>query len=278
MRIPGADSRTSFALAAILLLAAALRLQNLSGPDVIWDEAFSISLALKPLRGLFAGLVSDYVHPPLHYLLLHFLFPLFGATVAVARLPSVVFGVLSVWLLYYFASYILGPRAALLASLMLAVSQLGVRYSQNARPYSLWMFLGLAAAYCLLRALDGRNRRGWWVGYAVSLTLAIYTHYFGLLLLLAFCAFLVVRRWTCPESSTSPWRPFGIASSVSLVCFAPWILSGVLMALQRNPKIVEARPPVGMARWWTPVIAVPDDAPRRSFWQASFGKTDRFSL
>jgi len=252
MRISSTDRRTSFGLAAILILAAALRLNNLTGPDVISDEAFSIWVASKPLPGLFAELVGDYVHPPLHYLLLHFLLPLFGVSVAVARLPSVAFGVLSVWLLYRLADRLLGRRAALLAALMLAVSQLGVRYSQNARPYSLWVSLGLAASYCLIRALDAGGGRGWWMTYSVALTLTIYTHYFGFLLLLAMCAFLVVRKGTRLEIRAVPWWPFGVASSASLACFAPWMLSGVLGAVQRNPKIVEARPLIEAAHWWSP--------------------------
>lgn len=100
---------------------------------------------------------------------------LFGESAWSVRLPSVLFGVGSIWALFLLGRRVLGNREALLASALLAVSYHHVWFSQNARGYSGLLFFSILSTWLWLEALP---RRSWlpWVAYAVSVSLGMWVH------------------------------------------------------------------------------------------------------
>jgi len=85
---------------AVFLLGFTLRLAYIGHESVGFDEAFSMTVSRLPLHEMFRQLVADFVHPPLHYLVLRGWFKLFGFGVFQARLLSALFSTLAVVLLY----------------------------------------------------------------------------------------------------------------------------------------------------------------------------------
>jgi 4-amino-4-deoxy-L-arabinose transferase-like glycosyltransferase len=215
--------RTWIALAAIVVLGFLLRLYHLDYQSVWADEAFSITASAKPLASLTEFLVQRDRHPPLHYYLLHFVFALFGYGVVQARVVSLIFGTLSIFVLYLLAKYLFNAGTGLLSALLLAVSQLGVAYSQEARNYSQLLFLSITATYLFIVALRERRRLWWWAA-VVSCILLIYTHYYGVFILLGLLLFATVCRGRYPIPRF--WRVGGIA--LVALCYTPWLLSGVV--------------------------------------------------
>ncbi len=121
-------------LPAIVVLGIAVRLYRLNYQSVWYDEIFSLTLSHMSLGQMIQYLVKDVVHPPLHYFLLHVWFMVVGFGPYQARLLSVVFGTLAIAATYRLGDYLFGRRAAIIAALLLALSQLAVMYSQESTP------------------------------------------------------------------------------------------------------------------------------------------------
>ena len=198
--------------AAIVLLALALRLYKLNQESVGFDEAFSMTACRASIAGMMRILIDDFVHPPLHYLALRGWLDIFGSGVVQARMFSVLFGTLAVAMLYMLTDYLLDQRSALLASLLLAISQLNIQFAQEARPYAQFLFLFLACCYLFIRALHTRSLR-LWCGFVALAVLLVYTHYFGLLVLGA--------RWCSPFCTGGPtrFRPCGGSAAQRCCCW-----------------------------------------------------------
>jgi mannosyltransferase len=207
----------SVALLSILVVALGLRLWGLERKSVWFDESMSVWFAELPLPSLFEALRMD-VNPPLYYVLLH-VWLLFGQGDAWLRLPSVVFGTLTVLVTALLGRALFGWRVGLLAGLLVAVSALQIDMSQEARAYALFSLLATASLWLLHRACTAGGAA--WPGYAAVTALALYTHNFAHFLLAAEVAYLAFmqalrRSWD--------WGPvLGVLGAG--VLFLPWLPS-----------------------------------------------------
>lgn len=211
-----------WAVGAIVLLAICLRGFRLDHQSVWDDEAFSIVTSERDVPAMTARLVKDFVHPPLHYYVLHACFRVFDVGSLQARAPSFVFGVLLVAWMFLLGRRMFDARAGILAALLMAVSQLGVMYSQEARPYALMMWLIVVATHLFWVAVQDRRASAWWAFVIVGL-LATYTHYYaGLSVGVLYGLALLHRR---RYALGAWWLPGGIVASI--VLYAPWLASGI---------------------------------------------------
>ncbi len=151
-------------LILILTLALFLRLYHLDQESLWSDEAFTVHHASVQDWDEFIRFISTTeAAPPGHYLFLHYWINWFGDSEFSVRFPSVIFGVLSIVLLFLILQRLWeekpwGRRAALLASLFMATSMLQVLFSQEARLYSLFTLLTLAAVYFFVRMLSEKEK------------------------------------------------------------------------------------------------------------------------
>jgi len=216
-------SRRSTAILLVLITAfgLALRLYNLDAQSVWFDEAGSVAQSARSLDQLFAFLIDDVVHPPLHYLLLHGWFKLAGVSAFNARLVSVLFGTLSIPLFYLLARRFADTATSLLAAVLLAISQAAVYYSQEARPYAQAQFLSLLAAIVFLTFLraPGPRTTSFFTLSAIAL---VYTNYYGAAVLLALGIYWLVFRRDYPPSV---FRYLSVAVTVLVVAFIPWLIA-----------------------------------------------------
>jgi len=208
------------ALLGITLLALALRLWHLSGQSLGYDEGYSIALARQSLGAIAAQTAAD-IQPPLYYDLLHFWMQLFGSSEAAVRSLSLLFGLLTVPLLYALGRRLFGPATGLLAALLGAISPFWIWYAQEARNYTLVTFLGVLSSYLLLlislpcRAGEVTGCRtlwiriggvrqpvkvgvGVWVAFVLTNIAAVYTHYYAFFLV-AFQALFFLLVWAAPH-------------------------------------------------------------------------------
>lgn len=151
----------------ILFAAAVLRLINLN--QSLWlDEAISF-IAVKNYN--FLEIITKFspgdVHPPLYYLILKLWTALFGYSEIALRFPSVIFGVLTVFLVYKIG----GKKAAF----FMAINPLAIYYSQEARMYSLETLLVTGAVYFFLA-----KKKFWFLLFLIS---AFYTDYLSLFMI-----------------------------------------------------------------------------------------------
>jgi uncharacterized membrane protein len=211
--------RKHLALAVIVLLAFTVRLYDLAGESIWADEAYSIAMAHRPAAEIVARTAAEDTSPPLYYLVLHAWLSLFGDSPAAARMPSVVAGTLSVPFAYLAAAPLAGPLAALMASLIHALSPFLVAYSQEARQYAFLSCASLASFAFLIRLLDAR--RSAMPAYIVATVLMCYSHSVGSFVLLAQMVFTVTLAFFM---NGLPWRRGLAAQAVSVAAFLPWSL------------------------------------------------------
>jgi len=168
---------------------------------------------------------------------------LLGDSTWALRLHAVIFGTLSIWILYRLARFLFGDRVALYSAALFAFFPLAYHYSQEARPYALLMFLTLLSYDLLLRQVYGKNKR-WrgWVLIACVLTLLLYTSFLGSMILLSQLVGLVLSAAWKPrlqavlhgdeqekvalDLSPARWSQVALYSAAALaacVLFYPWL-------------------------------------------------------
>jgi hypothetical protein len=183
-------------LAALVLLAAGLRLSTLGLQSFWYDEAFT------PVHVLHAGLgatLRAMVHtentPPLWYLIEWVDARVLGTGEVALRLPSALAGIATVPVAWAIGRELGGPRAALVTAAFVAVNPLFVWYSQEARAYALFVLMAALAMLCFLRA-EREPKRARMMAFAITGSLALLTHYFALFLLIPMVLWLARERIT----------------------------------------------------------------------------------
>jgi mannosyltransferase len=162
-------------LVCLTLLAFALRLYRLDYQPLWGDESFSIQFSAHEVGWLIPSIAHVEPNPPLYYLLLHYWMDLLGHTEFVTRFLSLLFGVLSVPLIYQLGRSAGQPKVGALAALLLAINPFQVWHAQDVPNYTLWPALSLAALAFLWRALRDPEAR-YWAGYSGMTVLSLYAH------------------------------------------------------------------------------------------------------
>ncbi|HEX8206829.1 MAG TPA: glycosyltransferase family 39 protein [Solirubrobacteraceae bacterium] len=167
--------RWGWALAGIVVLAAALRLWQLGDRSLWVDEAFTLRHVDGDL-GHVLDRMSEEDSAPLYPLLAWGWSKVFGLSEAGLRSLPALLGVLTVPVVWAAAARVGGRPAAAAAALLTAVSPFLVWHAQDARPYALLILLGAVAFLAFLRVLEDGSRR-WAAVWAVGSVLAVLTHY-----------------------------------------------------------------------------------------------------
>jgi len=137
-----------FTFRPILLAALLLRLP-LMFQGYWYDEAFTERLTTLPLDRLFPAILSD-THPPLYYSAIWLWSRLAGHSEFMLRLPSLVYGLLAVYLLYRLVIALgLSERSALIAAALCAITPSAIYYSTEARSYAMLTCAVLGALICI---------------------------------------------------------------------------------------------------------------------------------
>jgi mannosyltransferase len=182
-------------LAALLLAAAVLRFSTLGLQSFWYDEAFTpVHVLHASLGATLRSMVHTENTPPLWYVLIWAWSRVFGTGAIALRLPSAVFGVVTVSLAWAIGRELTGRRAtAIAAAAFVAVNPLFVWYSQEARAYGLFVLTSALAMLCFLRARREPTPRRL-AGFAASASLALLSHYFAAFLVAPMILLLLGRR------------------------------------------------------------------------------------
>jgi len=177
---PQGHHRWMLALAVLTLLGAALRAYHL-GLDSYWlDEATSIVIARSNWTDIWNN-VGQSSKPPLFYFLLKLWLPL-GESEGITRLLALLWGTLSIPTQYWLGRTMVDRRVGFLSAAILALSPFHVTYSQELRMYTLQGFLLTLTIGFFIRGLR-RSQPVAWIAFAITASLAAYTHYFSLYVL-----------------------------------------------------------------------------------------------
>lgn len=181
--------------ALITLVAAVLRFVHLGRESFWFDEALSVAFVRLDPAAFWKLISGDEANMALYYVLLRG-WQWFGMNEVAIRSLSAVTGVLGVPVIYALARRLFGTKTGLIAALLLAVNEFAIRYSQEARAYSLVMLFVLLSSLFFVRALQSDSRADW-AGYILASTLAAYCHIF---------AFFVLAAHLVSLAAPIPWR------------------------------------------------------------------------
>lgn len=172
-----------FLVSAICGLGLLLRLHALGTTSLWIDEGISAMIVRLPWSGFLKLIQRREGNGALYYLILRGWTHL-GGSEFVIRAMSVLAGVLAVGAIYFLGKELFSKNAGILAALLLAVHAFHIRYSQQARTYSLVILLLLFSAYFLVRAVE--SDKDWhWLLFVVFSALAVYAHFFAALAIMA---------------------------------------------------------------------------------------------
>ena len=177
------------ALVLIITIGATLQLYDLGGKSLWVDEIASVRDSESITTAL------DGAQPPLYYLILHF-FRYVGTNETILRFPSVVFGILTIIMMYMVGKLFGGAKIGLISAFLLSISPFHVYYSQEARMYTLLGFLTLCSVFFFYKSIS-ENRKIFVIAFFISTILTLYTHFFGVFVILfeiAFVFLLFIRN------------------------------------------------------------------------------------
>lgn len=210
-----------------IAVAFALRLYRLGAQPIYGDEGLSVLHASEDLPRMLwhladVGAQGEGGHPPLFHVTLRYWMALFGHSEMAMRYLPLVYGTLSIPVLYAVARRLAGDGVAVLAAWLMAVSPFHVQYSQELRMYTQVTFWSLMSAWLLLGALD-RERWLSWAAYTLSAAATIYSHYYGLLVLFSQACYVLWRQGGSPARLRRP-----LVSGLGIgVLYLPWVLTAL---------------------------------------------------
>jgi mannosyltransferase len=203
------DGSTSLAIAVASGVALVLGLIRLGAPSLWADESYTA----RGVQGPFGEMVSGY-----HWLYYSLTKPwtlVAGTSEAALRLPSVVGAMLACALLIVLAHRLFDRWVALWSGLFLAASPFVVKWSQQARGYTLMLALSLVAMLLLLRALDHGTRSSWAL-YGLAFSALVVWHPVAGVILVPAHALLAYQR-------RERVAPHGLLAVVVIAAIAvPW--------------------------------------------------------
>ena len=192
----------------IFLIGLGLRLYDLGTESMWYDETVSVAVAkLGLIQQIKWSFFQNDNNPLFYYEFLHFWVWIFGDSEFATRLPSALFGSFSIVAIFMVGKSLFNKNVGLLSAVILAVSEFHIKYSQEARAYSLLALLTLISFYFFLK-LTRSNRRWYFVGYLISTILMLYTHYYGFFILAAQNIFFFanyLRSRSLGELSLKTW-------------------------------------------------------------------------
>jgi mannosyltransferase len=215
----------SLALDVLIVSGAALVLGliRLGAPPLWVDESFTVADLERPYAFYMQGYYWLFYTVEKPWTLVA------GTSEWALRFPSVIAAMLSCSLLVVLGRRLFDRRVALIAGLLLATSPFVVRWSQQARAYTMIVAVTLVATLLLLRAVE-RGTRPAWVWYGVAFAAVMFWHpVVGLLLVVPHAVLAYQRR--------GRFLPHGLLAVAIVMAFGvPW--SAQLALRSRGESVI----------------------------------------
>jgi len=221
------------AISSAVITALWVRWSGLGSQSLWLDEGITFWISRFSPKDIWHILWLDTSNP-LYYVLLHYWSECFGTSEFSLRALSALFATLSIPLFYRLARKILPDGTSVaLAMILYAVSFFQVWYTQEARCYSLLVFLSLGSVYWLLLCLENRTTLRL-SGLVLFLVASLYTHNIAIFYLPG----IAVMWFVYPGDKTIRARVWDglVVFSAVLLLYIPWLphLRGHMQRIHRG--------------------------------------------
>ena len=174
------------------VFAIALRYYRLDYHS-FWEDEMFTSLSANPdftLTEFFINLRDEISNPPLHNLFMWGWYHVFPYNEFYGRLPSVIFGIATLPVIYQIAKSLFNKNVALYSVILAAVNYQLIDISRGSR-YGVLLVLLTCLSYLFFIKLLKRPCMRNYTAYYVSCVFLLYTHYFGAFVVAAQGAYLI---------------------------------------------------------------------------------------
>ncbi|MCM8800360.1 MAG: glycosyltransferase family 39 protein [Candidatus Omnitrophica bacterium] len=187
--------------------------------EFFFDEAISLYIAKQPLhRIIFLHLKSiDCVFPFFNYLLSFWI--KISDSIIWARVLPLIFGIFNIYLAYRIVAYLFNREIGLLTAFLVSTSEYYIFYSVEIRTYSLFTTLALLSWFYFLKFIKEPSFYKRFL-YSFFTSLCIYSHLFGLFVLLTQSIILILNR----KNYISNFRKWAWSAIPIMVIISPLIL------------------------------------------------------
>lgn len=159
---------------------------------------------------------------PVYNVSLHFWIKLLGISDFSVRFFSVIWGCLTIILVFLLAQLLFkSSNVALLSSLLIAIHPILIYESQSAKAYSMSIFLSLLAVYFFIRIIKGDNGKLMLFGYFISLLLAILTHMLTIAVFYGICMLMLLF-----VTKKQFWIKICLLNGLIIIIYTLWLING----------------------------------------------------
>ena len=209
-----------------LLAGTLLRCWNFWVPSLWLDEFATHWAAAAPSMGeCWERSVNYLANSPFYFSIVRMSILIFGESEFALRLPSVLAGIFSIYLVYVLGRKAFSDEIALMAAWCFALHPWFIDQSQNARAYSLAVCFTLFASLSFFRTFDSRKTRDTLL-YAIASACLIYLQFL-------FVLFVVFQSvfWLCLILSSK--------ESTKREAFKAWLFAHLTVAVLIAPILLQ---------------------------------------
>lgn len=147
-------------LLIVILFGFGLRIYDLTERPFLADEGISTMAAIDISKTGYPPTMPEgdvYWRSVFHTSTVAVFFQFLGISVFVARLPSVLFGALTILLIYIFGKELMNWKVGIISAFLLAMNVLAIDLSREARMYSMFQFFYLATLYLFYKGFEAKS-------------------------------------------------------------------------------------------------------------------------
>ena len=215
--------KENYWLTIILIAALFLRIYHINFQSIWLDEILSMNNSNPKLsmKQFYEGIMFWEFMPHMYFLILRFVFDIFGYSTTVARLFSAIIGVFGVYSIYLFGKELINKRSGLIAAALVCVNFFHISYSQEVRPYGMLFLFTVLSFYRFVIFIKKPSISN---GIIFGLFTGLYLncHFFGFITLFSQCLLLLFFLIKTPKENKNKF--FGnciVFGIVTLIVFSP---------------------------------------------------------
>ena len=140
------------------------------------DEAWTSLISQLPYLQMLRTTAADF-HPPGYYTIVELVYKFLPPTEIATRSISVIFYLLTIFMVFKLASFVRGHLFGFLSALVVAVNPIFFTYAFEARNYTMFAFAATGSIYFLTQLSEKFNLKSA-ILFVFFSTLGIYTHYY----------------------------------------------------------------------------------------------------
>ncbi|MDP3920217.1 MAG: glycosyltransferase family 39 protein [Candidatus Omnitrophota bacterium] len=186
-------------IGAIAVLAFSLGSYNLRGQSIWLDEAVTVQVSSQETYGdVVKSVMETRPYPPLYFLIVHDFLKVWDNEFGL-RLPSVIFGVLTLIMVFLLGRTLFGNSVGIVASILFLLAPTFLFHLRDGNCYTMLACLTTVSTLSLWKAWETR-RATYWVGYGIFSLLALSTHLFAVPFILG--------QWLAYLFLSEAWKVF----------------------------------------------------------------------